>query len=166
MKRSPDTGVILNPQPSNDINDPLNWSKWKRILAFCTLMLYVLLTGWVMVGPGPAMVLLMDDFHTDLTQTSRGVITWCVLTLGLGVFFLQSTSLTKRIELFLGTDWNLLRPATCFCYCRFWVLGDNHLVRRCSVSEQSHWGACSLCFLHQCRRRVGSGHSCRSILPS
>jgi hypothetical protein len=50
-------------------------------------MSFVVLNGWVMVGPGPAIVLLMKEFNTDLASTVRGVVNWCVLTLGIGVSF-------------------------------------------------------------------------------
>jgi hypothetical protein len=85
LKEKGHTDIVLVPQPSNDVNDPLNWPVSKKVLAFFSIMLFVVLNGWVMVGPGPAIVLLMEEFNTDLNQTVRGVITWCVLTLGIGV---------------------------------------------------------------------------------
>jgi hypothetical protein len=30
--------IILSPTPSRDFNDPLNWSKWRKQLAFAMLM--------------------------------------------------------------------------------------------------------------------------------
>lgn len=30
--------IILSPKPSRDFNDPLNWSKWRKQLAFAMLM--------------------------------------------------------------------------------------------------------------------------------
>jgi hypothetical protein len=31
-------------------------------------------------------VLLMKEFHKDLTDTSAGTVTYCILTLGIGVY--------------------------------------------------------------------------------
>ena len=33
--------IILNPTPSNDVNDPLNWSRWRKFLAMISVMGYV-----------------------------------------------------------------------------------------------------------------------------
>ena len=41
--------------------------------------------GWYIGGLGPAIPLLMAEFHTDLNTTINGVMNWSVLLLGLGV---------------------------------------------------------------------------------
>ncbi|KAL1404956.1 hypothetical protein Q8F55_008568 [Vanrija albida] len=37
--------IILHPTPSRDINDPLNWGKWRKQVHFAMLMLYTLTAG-------------------------------------------------------------------------------------------------------------------------
>ena len=76
---------MLIPQPSDDVNDPLNWSKWKKGLAFITIQVFAFLSVWVLAGIGSAIVLIMNDFKVDLTQTVRGLVSWMVLTIGLAV---------------------------------------------------------------------------------
>ena len=81
------------PQPTDDINDPLNWPKWKKIAAFIPIVTFAALTNWVVAGPGTAIPQLMVEFHLDLDQVVNGLINWVVLTLGLGV-------ITSLIEFF------------------------------------------------------------------
>nr|UJH94519.1 Hol1 [Starmerella bombicola] len=38
-------GVVLNPQPQDDPNDPLNWPIWRRDIALGTVSIYALLAG-------------------------------------------------------------------------------------------------------------------------
>jgi hypothetical protein len=80
------TDIVLVPQPSDDINDSLNWPQWKKNLAFYSIIVFSALVGWVIGGPGVAIVLLMQDFDRDLNEVVDGVVSWCILTLGLGVY--------------------------------------------------------------------------------
>jgi hypothetical protein len=68
---------MLVPQPSDDVNDPLNWPKWKKVAAFIPIVCFA--------GPGTAIVLIMKAFHIDLEETVNGIIGYTILTLGLGV---------------------------------------------------------------------------------
>lgn len=77
------------PQPSDDVNDPLNWPQWKKIAAYLPIVIFAGITNWVVAGPGTAIPLMMGEFHLDLDQVVNGLINWVVLTLGLGVFALQ-----------------------------------------------------------------------------
>jgi hypothetical protein len=76
---------MLVPQPSDDVNDPLNWPKWKKVAAFIPIVCFAGLTNWVVAGPGTAIVLIMKAFHIDLEETVNGIIGYTILTLGLGV---------------------------------------------------------------------------------
>lgn len=76
------------PQPSNDINDPLNWPQWKKALAFAPIVNFAFLGNWVVAGLGVAVLLLIDEFGRDLNTTVQGVIGYCVLALGAGVTLL------------------------------------------------------------------------------
>ena len=76
---------MLIPQPSDDINDPLNWPAWKKTLAFSTILMFTSLVTWTIGGLGTAIVLLIIEFGRDLNDTATGLISWSVLTLGAGV---------------------------------------------------------------------------------
>jgi hypothetical protein len=75
----------LIPQPSNDINDPLNWSQAKKVLAFSPIVVFAFLGNWVVAGLGGAILLLIEEFGRDLNTTVQGVIGFAVLALGAGV---------------------------------------------------------------------------------
>jgi hypothetical protein len=85
LKNKENTDIVLVPQPSDDVNDPLNWPKWKKIVAFISIAILTALTGWIIVALSPAIVLLEEDFHTSLNETATLGITWCVFALGIGV---------------------------------------------------------------------------------
>jgi len=77
--------IVLIPQPSDDINDPLNWPAWKKSLAFSTILVFTLLCTWAIGGVGAALVLLMTEFGKDLNTTVTGLVSWSILTLGVAV---------------------------------------------------------------------------------
>lgn len=78
-------GIILIPQPSDDVNDPLNWPKWEKLTVFLPVVFFAALGNWVIAAPGSGILLMEKEFHTGLSQTSNGVVTWSVFTLGIGV---------------------------------------------------------------------------------
>ena len=86
LKNKEGTDIVLVPQPTDDPNDPLNWPRWKKVLAFAAMSLFAIESGWNVGGGGTAIVLLMNEFHTDLNTTVDGVVNWMVLLLGLGVY--------------------------------------------------------------------------------
>lgn len=85
FKDKRNTDIVLIPQPSDDINDPLNWPSWKKTLAFAPIVIFTALGTWVIGGLGTALVLLMIEFEQDLNSTATGLISWSVLAFGAGV---------------------------------------------------------------------------------
>ena len=85
LKAEEKTGIILVPQPTDDLNDPYNWPKWKKYLAILPVMWYCFMTAWVNVAPSPALVILVKQFNSNLNDMSRGCITWPVFCIGAGV---------------------------------------------------------------------------------
>jgi len=81
--------IILTPAPSNDVNDPLNWPKWKKIVAYSTVCLFAFLAGWVLGGISIGIPSIMEEFQVDLNDAIKGMISWCVLALGIGVSFFR-----------------------------------------------------------------------------
>src|SRR5208282_2509413 len=74
LRNKPNSDLILIPQPSNDINDPLNWPTWKKACAVVSVFFFSAFTNWAIVGGGNIIVLLMKEFHKDLTDTSAGTV--------------------------------------------------------------------------------------------
>jgi MFS family permease len=85
--------IVLIPQPSDDVNDPLNWSRWKKIGAFSPLIIFAFLGNWVTAGLGVALLILVNDFQVSLNAAADGFIAYCVLGLGVGVLLPQSFSI-------------------------------------------------------------------------
>jgi hypothetical protein len=87
LKKKQNSEVVLIPQPSNDVNDPLNWPKWKKGVALTTVLVFSIISSWLIIAAGNGIVLLIKEFHKSAIETSQGVITWCIFTLGIGVNF-------------------------------------------------------------------------------
>jgi hypothetical protein len=85
FKSKGDTDIVLVPQPKDDPNDPLNWPRWRKIMAFITVGSFASEAGWISGGLSTAIILLIKEFHTNLKTTVDGMINWNILTLGLGV---------------------------------------------------------------------------------
>ena len=85
LKKQSGTDIALIPQLTDDPNDPLNWSRWKKNLAFASVSFLTLSAEWSVGGLGSAVPLLMAEFNVDLKETIDAMINWPVLLLGLGV---------------------------------------------------------------------------------
>lgn len=80
--------IVLVPQPSDDVNDPLNWPKWKKSVAFLTVVFYAFLASWVLGGINLGIPGIIVELKADLNQAVNGLISWPVLTLGIAVILI------------------------------------------------------------------------------
>jgi hypothetical protein len=85
FKDKENSDIVLVPQPSDDPNDPLNWPKHKKALAFISIVFYAYAVTWVLGGVAFGIPLMMVDLNIDLNAAVTGLISWVVLTLGIGV---------------------------------------------------------------------------------
>lgn len=60
-KKTPDGAIVLEPQPDDSDNDPLNWPAWRRDMALLSLGFYC------MVGGGMTPILAAG--FTDVAET-------------------------------------------------------------------------------------------------
>ena len=74
-KLTPDGKIILEPQPDDSLNDPLNWPSSKRDVALLSLGLYC------MVGGGMTPILAAG--FTDVAETYHVTTSQVALTTGL-----------------------------------------------------------------------------------
>ncbi|TID18600.1 hypothetical protein CANINC_003850 [Pichia inconspicua] len=82
------TDIVLIPQPSDDPNDPLLWSKWNKEFQFFILFYWSFLTSVATNWNGPVWDIWVEYFNTTydvLNQTAA--LCWCLL--GVGCFILQ-----------------------------------------------------------------------------
>lgn len=80
-------GVILSPQPQNDVNDPLNWPIWRRDISLLAISVHALLVGGLTPILAPVMGTLGNEFNKKLTDLTYFVGVYMV-SMGVGsVFF-------------------------------------------------------------------------------
>jgi hypothetical protein len=61
--------IVLAPQPSEDPNDPLNWSRWRKDLNFAVLCYGTVLTSATLIPMlNPATVVLATIFNKSITD--------------------------------------------------------------------------------------------------
>ncbi|KAK3986780.1 MFS general substrate transporter [Cladorrhinum sp. PSN332] len=81
-KTTNDGAIILDPQPDNSPNDPLNWPRWRRDVALVTLGLYCMLGGGITPLLAAAFTEISKEYDVPVTDVS---LTTGLIMLGLGV---------------------------------------------------------------------------------
>ena len=79
-----DTGVVLVPTPSEDPNDPLRWSRLKKLTAFVIVNSFAFMVSFMIGGLSQGFFILSKEFDEPIPKIA-GLLTYCILTLGLGV---------------------------------------------------------------------------------
>lgn len=84
-------GVILDPQPHDNPNDPLNWPIWRRDIALGVIGFYSFIIG----GMTPLLASVMTEFQTTFHE-SLNTLTYLVgsfmLAMGVGSLFFAPTA--------------------------------------------------------------------------
>ncbi|KAI5955778.1 hypothetical protein KGF54_001280 [Candida jiufengensis] len=103
MKKS-STGVILNPQPQDSPNDPLNWSVWRRDICLLVIGLASFLGGGQSPILAAGMSTLVIEFKKPLTTISY-LVGGFMLSLGCGSVIASPTAVLygKRLVYIAGT---------------------------------------------------------------
>lgn len=90
LKKGPG-GVVLNPQPQNDPNDPLNWPMWRRDLALGIIGFHSFIIG----GQSSMLAAAFTTFSEEFNK-SQGTIAYLVggfmLAMGVGSIFFAPTA--------------------------------------------------------------------------
>lgn len=102
MKRSA-KGIILNPQPHDSPNDPLNWPVWKRDICLLIIGFQSFLGGGMSPFLAAGMNTLSQEFNKSLTTISYLVGAF-MLALGFGSVFASPTAILygKRLVYVAG----------------------------------------------------------------
>lgn len=100
--------IVLHPTPSNDVNDPLNWSWKRKQLAFWMLMAYTWLWGFSSCSVYSVLVPLSEVKGISLASLNAGT-GYMFLLLGWGGLITQPLALTfgKRPMFILSSVANL-----------------------------------------------------------
>ncbi|CAI5760225.1 unnamed protein product [Candida verbasci] len=92
VKKEDGNDIILQPQPTNDPNDPLTWSKTKKHLQFAIVWVWAFLLAATSNFVGPLFTTWLTDLNTTANQI--GVfIALGFLALMIGVTIVQPTGL-------------------------------------------------------------------------
>ncbi|OLL25166.1 putative MFS-type transporter [Neolecta irregularis DAH-3] len=96
-------GIILNPQPRDNPNDPLNWPTWKRDVALLVLGFHCLVGGGQTPILAAGFKTLAKQFHVSITAVAH-TTGFYMLTLGIGSVFASPTAIIygKRMVYLIG----------------------------------------------------------------
>ncbi|KAI9808598.1 MAG: hypothetical protein M1825_003748 [Sarcosagium campestre] len=158
-KRTSDGRIILDPQPDESLNDPLNWPAWKRDTALLSLGLYCMIGG----GMTP---ILAAGFN-DVSVTYNVSIPKVALTtglymmgLGLGSVISSPTAILygKRPIYLFGIALFLLTAVWCALSPTYGSLVVARIVQGIAVSPCESLPSATIAeifFLHERAYRVG-----------
>ncbi|KAI1637996.1 major facilitator superfamily domain-containing protein [Biscogniauxia mediterranea] len=81
-KKTKDGQIILDPQPDDSHNDPLNWPAWRRDSALLSLGLYCMVGGGITPIIAAGFTDIADDYHINVADVS---LTTGLYMMGLGI---------------------------------------------------------------------------------
>lgn len=81
-KTTADGTIILEPQPNDSSNDPLNWPRWRRDAALFSLGLYCMIGGGITPLLAAGFTEISREYNVPVTDVS---LTTGLIMLGLGV---------------------------------------------------------------------------------
>ncbi|KOS18307.1 Protein HOL1 [Escovopsis weberi] len=91
-KRTADGAIILDPQPEDSANDPLNWPSWRRDTALLSLGFYCMLGGGMTPVIAAGFTNVADDFNVSV-ETVALTTGLYMMGLGLGSVFASPTAI-------------------------------------------------------------------------
>ena len=106
--------IVLVPQPTNDPNDPLKWSKNRKMISMATAMAWCFFIGALISGLSPAYILIEEDTGISVADLSTGN----------GLMYLMmgwGTVLTQRIALTFGRRSTLVGSAILVTAMTIWT---------------------------------------------
>jgi MFS family permease len=158
-KRSPDGNFILNPQPEDSPNDPLNWPVWRRNLALLALGVFCMIGG----GLTPALAAGFPDvaatYHVATGQVAL-TVGFFMLGIAIGGLLLSPTSIIygKRLVYLVCSVGLLLASVWCAVAPSFTMLIVGRLVQGIGVSVVEVLPSATISeifFLHERAFRLG-----------
>ncbi|KAG9953684.1 MFS general substrate transporter, partial [Aureobasidium melanogenum] len=81
-KKQTGDGIVLEPQPDESLNDPLNWPKWRRDCALLSLGFFCMLGGGMTPVLAAGFVSVSETYHVSVPQVA---LTTGLYMLGLGL---------------------------------------------------------------------------------
>lgn len=159
IKRTADGRVVLNPQPDDSANDPLNWPMWRRDAALLSLGFYSLLGGGMtpVLAAGFNVVASTYDVSTQYVAYTTG---FYMLGLGVGSVIMSPTAILygKRPVYLLGVTLLTLSAVWCALSPNYPSLAVARVFQGIAVSPVECLPSASIAeiyFLHERAYRLG-----------
>ncbi|KAL8313462.1 hypothetical protein RB593_007585 [Gaeumannomyces tritici] len=112
-KRTRDGLMILDPQPEESVNDPLNWPSWRRNLALLSVGLYCMVGGGLTPLLAAGFPAIARDYHVEVADVS---LTTGMFMLGLGV----GSVIASPTAILFGKRTVYLGSAAAVIVCSIW----------------------------------------------
>ncbi|KAL0938008.1 major facilitator superfamily transporter [Colletotrichum truncatum] len=91
-KKTTKDGIILNPQPEESANDPLNWPAWRRDCALLSLGFYCMVGGGMTPILAAGFTNVAEDYHIE-TETVSLTTGLYMMGMGLGSVIFSPTAI-------------------------------------------------------------------------
>ncbi|EEQ91102.2 MFS transporter [Blastomyces dermatitidis ER-3] len=158
-KRTSDGAIVLDPQPDDSLNDPLNWPAWRRDLSLLSLGFYSMIGG----GMTPILAAGYNDVSESFGITTHQVALTTglyMLGLGLGSVVMSPTAILygKRPIYLLGSALFIVSAVWCAVSPNFVSLLLARIFQGLAVSPVECLPSATIAeifFLHERAYRVG-----------
>ncbi|OJD17511.1 hypothetical protein AJ78_02380 [Emergomyces pasteurianus Ep9510] len=158
-KRTSDGAIVLDPQPDDSLNDPLNWPAWRRDLSLLSLGFYSMIGG----GMTPILAAGYNDVSETFGITSHQVALTTglyMLGLGLGSVVMSPTAIIygKRPIYLLGSALFIVSAIWCAVSPNYTSLLLARIFQGVAVSPVECLPSATIAeifFLHERAYRVG-----------
>ncbi|KAI2632780.1 major facilitator superfamily domain-containing protein [Xylaria nigripes] len=151
--------IILEPQPDDSHNDPLNWPAWRRDSALLSLGLFCMVGGGITPIMAAGFTNVADDFDIDITRVplTTGLF---MMGLGIGSVIFSPTAILygKRFVYLFGSVLFILSTVWCALSPNFTSLVIARIFQGISVSPVECLPSATIAeifFLHERAFRIG-----------
>ncbi|PYH29464.1 putative MFS transporter [Aspergillus neoniger CBS 115656] len=158
-KKTPDGNIVLDPQPDDSMNDPLNWPVWRRDAALVSLGFYCLMGGGMtpILAAGFSQVASAYDVTTQKVAYTTGLY---MLGLGIGSVIMSPTAILygKRPVYLLGATLFIISAVWCALSPNYPSLVIARIFQGIAVSPVECLPSATIAeiyFLHERAYRVG-----------
>ncbi|KAI6247533.1 hypothetical protein HI914_04309 [Erysiphe necator] len=158
-KKTPDGKIVLNPQPEDHCNDPLNWKIWRKDAVLLSIGLYCMLGGGMTPILAAGYSNVASTFHVTVARVSLTTGLY-MLGLGLGSFVVCPTAILygKRPLYLIGSIIFVISSIWCAVASSFISLTLGRFIQGISVSPSECLPSATISeiyFLHERAYRIG-----------
>ncbi|EEP75575.1 conserved hypothetical protein [Uncinocarpus reesii 1704] len=158
-KRTPDGKIVLEPQPEDSLNDPLNWPQWRRDLALLSLGFYCMIGGGMTPILAAAFTDVSEEYNVSFPKVALTTGLY-MLGLGLGSVVMSPTAILygKRPVYIVGATLLIISGVWCALSPNYASLVVARIFQGLAVSPVECLPSATIAeiyFLHERAYRVG-----------